>query len=86
MPRISDFARPGVDFLGLELRQLLALDQLPGKFLSVFGLCLGRNEVFQLAGRNDARIVELLDELFEGDGHDFLLACSCYASLPWRQG
>ena len=58
-----------VDFLGLELRQVLALDQLPGKFFGVFRMGLGRNEVFELAGSNDARICKLLDELFEGDGH-----------------
>ena len=50
------FRAARVDFLGLELRQMFALDELPGKFLGVFGLCLGRNEVFQLARRNDARI------------------------------
>ena len=27
-----------IDFLGLELRQLLALDELPSKFLGIFGL------------------------------------------------
>ena len=61
-----------VDFLGLKFRQMLALDQLPGKFLGVFGLGLRRNKIFQLARRDDARIGKLLDELFEGDGHDFL--------------
>ena len=58
-----------VDFLGLELRQILALDELPGKFLGVLGMGLGRNEVLQLAGGNDTGIGKLLDELFEGNGH-----------------
>ena len=35
----------------------------------VFGMSLGRNEIFQLARRNDARVGKLLDELFEGNGH-----------------
>jgi hypothetical protein len=39
-----------IDFLSLELRQMLALDELPSKFLCVFRLGLGRNKGFELAG------------------------------------
>ena len=46
-----------------------ALDELPSEFLGVFGMGLGRNKVFQLARRDDARVGNLLDELFEGNGH-----------------
>ena len=58
-----------VDFLGLELGQVLALDELPSKFLGVLRSSLGRDEIFELAGSNDTGVGELLDELFEGDGH-----------------
>ena len=69
MPRISDLARPCVDFLSLELRQLLALDKLLGKLLGVFGMGLRRNEILQLSGAMTPESVNLLDELFEGNGH-----------------
>jgi hypothetical protein len=63
-----------IDFLNLELRQLLAQDKLPSKFLRVFRLGLGWNEIFQLAGRKNTGILELLHELFECNGHDLLLS------------
>ena len=78
-----------VDLLGLELRQMLALDELPSKFLGVFRMGLGRDEIFELAGRNDARIRKLLDELFEGDGHGVTQSVekrvSIIAAPQWNQ-
>ncbi len=70
MPRISDLRPALIDFSGLELRQVLALHELASKFLGVFGLRLGRDEILQLAGRDDARVSKLFDELFEGNGHN----------------
>ena len=64
----------GFDFacrhlLGLELGQQILLEQFPQQFFAVFGGSLGRHEVFELAGCNDARIRELLDDAFQSDGH-----------------
>ena len=58
-----------VDFLGLELRQLLALDELPGKFLGVLGRALGGMKFSSLPGAMTPESVKLLDELFKGNGH-----------------
>ena len=58
-----------VDFLGLELGEVLAANELLSEFLGVFRVGLGRDEALQLARCDDARIFNLLDELFEGNGH-----------------
>ena len=58
-----------IDLLGLELRQLLALDELPSKFLGILGRALGGTKFSSLPGAMTPESVKLLDELFEGDGH-----------------
>ena len=55
--------------LGLELGQMVLLDQFRDEFFSVFGMCLRRYEVFELAPSNDARFGQLLDDGFEVGGH-----------------
>src|SRR5262249_54581278 len=62
-----DFARRNL--LGLELGQMILLEQFPQELFDARRVGLRRHEVFELAGRNDARIGQLLDNSFEGNGH-----------------
>ena len=57
------------DLSRLEGRQMILLNQFRDEFFNALRVGFGRDEVFQLAGGNDARIGELLDNLFEGESH-----------------
>ena len=63
------FGSASLDLLPLERRQVFAFDECLDEFFDRLGIGLGRDEVFELAGGNDARIGELLDDLFKGQSH-----------------
>ena len=53
------------DLLPLEVGQLFFFDEGLDELVAIFGIGLGRNEVFQVLGRDDARVFKLLDDLFK---------------------
>ena len=64
--------RPGFapfDLLTLERRQIVALHKCLDELLNGLRIGLGRDEGFELAGGNDARVGKLLDDLFKREGH-----------------
>ncbi|HEX3654756.1 MAG TPA: hypothetical protein VHV55_03065 [Pirellulales bacterium] len=58
-----------LDLGSLERRQLVALDEFLNEFFDGRRMGLRRDEIFELALRNDAGLGQLLDDGFKVEGH-----------------